>query len=276
MNKKDNTVPIINSGNTEWDKIIIIILAVLAIILPLIFFDYSVPAFTPIKDLSLQILSLLGLTAWILRMVATENISWESNSLDKPLFLYLLWGCLSLIWSINVYNSILSLPSFLTGPIIFFIINNSIREQKHIDRLVIIIIIIGLCLGIYGIMQYYGIDFRVWKRDIGRQKVMGTFGNVNYFAEYLILPLSLTIGLFLSKNRIFYKLFLFLALITMGLALFLTFTRGSYLAIAMAIPAMLSLYFKSVKNKKDRNVYIKIVLLSLLLVIITTDRKSVV
>jgi len=55
----------------------------------------------------------------------------------------------------------------------------------------------------------------------------------------------------------------------MGLALFLTFTRGSYLAIAMAIPAMLSLYFKSVKNKKDRNVYIKIVLLSLLLVIIT-------
>jgi hypothetical protein len=119
-----------------------------------------------------------------------------------------------------------------------------------------------------GILQYFGIDFRFWKGNIGRQKVMGLFGNVNYFAEYLILPLSLTIGLILSKNKIFSKFFLLLALLAMSLTLFFTFTRGSYLAIAITIPVMLFLYFKSAKNEQGKKFYIKIVLLFLLLTII--------
>ena len=268
MNKKNNIIPIIEAENIEWDKVIFIILAALAIVLPLIFLDHSVPAFTPIKDLSLQLLSLLGLTFWILKMISTESISWRSSSLDKPLFSYLLWGCFSLIWSINVYSTILFIPLFLSGPIILFIINNSIREQKSIDRLLLIIIVVGFCFGIYGILQYYGIDFRVWERDIGRQRVMGVFGNVNYFAEYLIFPLSLSIGLILSKNKIFNKFFLILGLLAMGLALLFTFTRGSYLAIAITIPMMLFLYFKSAKNEKDKKFYMKIALLFLLLTII--------
>ena len=269
MDKRENIIPIIKEKNIEWDEIIFTILAALATILPLIFFDYSLPAFTPIKDLSLQILSLLGLTVWILRIISTGDISWQASTLDMPVFLFLLWGCLSLSWSINVYNTILFLPLFLAGPIIFFIVNNSIREQKSIDRLLLIIIIIGFCFGIYGIFQYYGIDFRVWDRDIGRQRVMGVFGNVNYFAEYLILPLSLTVGLILSKSKTYNRFFLFLTMLTMGVALLFTFTRGSYLAIAFAIPVMLLLYFKSTGNKKAKDLYKKIILLFLLLAIVT-------
>ncbi len=268
MDKRENTISIIEVEETEWDKIIFIILAALTIILPLIFFDYSIPAFTPIKDLSLQILSFLGLTIWTLKMITAESISWRVSSLDKPLFLYLLWGCLSLSWSINIYNSILFLPLFLAGPIIFFIVNNSIREQKIIGRLLLMIIIIGLCSGIYGILQNYGIDFRVWGKEIGRRKVIGLFGNVNYFAEYLILPLSLTISLILSKNKTYNKLFLFVAMLSMGGALFFTFTRSSYLAIAVAIPVMLLLYFKSAVTKQTKKLYKKIILIFLLLIII--------
>ncbi|MDX9799631.1 MAG: O-antigen ligase family protein, partial [Bacteroidales bacterium] len=131
-----------------------------------------------------------------------------------------------------------------------------------------IIIIIGLCLGIYGILQYYGIDFRVWDRDIGRQRVMGQFGNVNYFAEYIILPLSLTFGLILSKNKIYNRLLLLLALLAMGGALFFTFTRGSYLAIVVTISLILFLYFKSVENEQTKHFYKKAILLFLLFIII--------
>lgn len=268
MDKRGNTISIIEVEETEWDKMIFIILAAFTIVLPLIFFDYSIPAFTPIKDLSLQILSFLGLTVWTLKMITAESISWRVSSLDKPLFLYLLWGCLSLSWSINIYNSILFLPLFLAGPIIFFIVNNSIREQKIIGRLLLIIIIIGLCSGIYGILQNYGIDFRVWGKEIGRRKVIGLFGNVNYFAEYLILPLSLTISLILSKNKTYNKLFLFVAMLSMGGALFFTFTRSSYLAIAVAIPVMLLLYFKSAVTKQTKNRYKKAILCFILLSII--------
>ncbi len=268
MNEKNNLVSTKPDRNTKWNEIIFIILAALAAVLPLIFFDHSVPPFIPIKDLSLQLLSLLGLTVWIIKMIYTESICWRSNSLDIPLFLYLLWGCLSLIWSINIYNSILTFPLFLAGPIIFFIIINSVREQKNIDKLLLIILNIGLCTSIYGILQYFGIDFRVWMRDIDRLKMIGFFGNVNYFAEYLIFLLSLSIGLILSKNKPYNKFFLFLAMLSMGLTLLFTFTRGSYLAMTVAIPMMLLLYVKSVGNEQTKKRYKKTILCFILLAII--------
>lgn len=267
MNKKDNLI-LKKERITEWDKGIFRLLAGIIFLIPVIFFPYSIPKFAPIKDLLLQVLVFIGLTMLVLRMITTENICWQSSRLDKAVFLYLLWGCLSLFWSINIYNSTLFLPLFLAGPILFYVIINSVQEQKTIDKLLFVIITVGLGMGIYGILQYFGIDFRFWKGNIGRQKVMGLFGNVNYFAEYLILPLSLTMGLFLVKNKIFNKFFLLLALLAMGLTLLFTFTRGSYLAIAITIPIMSFLYFKSAKNEKSKKFYIKIVLAFLLLTII--------
>ena len=267
MNQKRSLV--LNQRKSyKWDEGIFIILTILIVIPPIIFYPYSTPAFAPIKDLLFQTLVLLGLTIWVLKIITSKSISWQASCLGKPVFLYLLWGCLSLFWSVNIYNSVLALPLFLAGPILFFIIINSIREQKTIDRLILIIIIVGLCFGIYGILQYLGIDFKFWAGNVRRQRVMGLFGNVNYFAEYLILPLSLTIGLILTKNKIFNKFFLLLALLAMGLTLLFTFTRGSYLAIVIAIPVMLLLYFTSAVTEQTKKLYKKIILIFLLLIII--------
>ncbi len=264
MGKNEN-IAIKGNRFTFWNDVVFMIILVSIILLPVIFYPYIVTTFVPIKNLTLQLTALLGLTIWVLRIILTENICWQINNLNKPIFLYLLTGCFSLIWSINIFNSILALPLFLAGPVLFYVITNSIGERKTIDRLLCAIIIMGLGMGIYGILQFAGIDFKFWEGNIGRERVMGLFGNVNYFAEYLILPLSLTIGLILSKNKIYNKIFLFIALIAMGLTLFFTFTRGSYLAMAINIPVMLFLYFKSAKNEQSKTFYKKIILSLLLL-----------
>ena len=267
MNEKNNLF-INDKKSSEWDEGIFYILIGIIVIIPVAFYPYSIPKFAPLKELSFQLLVLFGLTMWTLKKISTDSIGWRVNSLDIPIFLFLLLGCLSLIWSTNIYNSILFIPLFIVGPILFFIVTNSIQEQKTIDTLLLTIIIVGLAMGIYGILQYLGIDFEFWEGNVGRQRVMGLFGNVNYFAEYLILPLSLTIGLIFAKNTIFNKLFLFIALFVMGLALLLTFTRGSYLAIAITIPVILFLYFKSSANKQNKLFYKKIILYFILLAII--------
>ncbi|MDD3656684.1 MAG: O-antigen ligase family protein [Atribacterota bacterium] len=266
--KRQNNLSLNKNSYTEWDEGIFIILIAIIVILPVIFYRYSIPNFAPIKELSLQICVVLSLTMWALKMITTESIYWQESSLDKPIFLYLLVGCLSLIWSINIYQSILAIPLFIAGPLLFYIITNSIQQQKKIEGLLLILIIVGLVMGIYGILQYFGIDFNFWKGNIERQKVMGLFGNVNYFAEYLILPIALTIGISLSKKKIFNRLFLFSALAVMGTTLFLTFTRGSYLAIAVTIPVIISFYYRSTSTEPDKQYYKKIVLLFLLLVIV--------
>jgi len=267
MNEKNNLFKN-DRKSSEWDEGIFYILIGIIVIIPVAFFPYSIPKFAPLKELSFQLLVLLGLTMWKLKMISTDSIGWRTNSLDIPVFLFLLLGCLSLVWTTNIYNSILAIPLFIVGPILFFIIINSIQEQKIIDTLLLTIIIVGLAMSIYGILQYMGIDFEFWEGNVGRQRVMGLFGNVNYYAEYLILPLSLTIGLVLARNTIFNRLLLVIAFIVMASALLLTFTRGSYLAIAITIPVILFLYFKSSANKQNKIFYKKIILYFILLAII--------
>jgi len=193
---------------------------------------------------------------------------WKATSLDKPVIFYLILGCLSLIWSVNIYNSILALPIFLAGPVLYFIVSNSMREQNKIEKLLLVIIIMGTVMGAYGILQYLGIDFGFWGGNVGRGQVFGLFGNVNYFAEYLILPLALVIGFIFSKTQIFHRIFLLVAFIIMSAAIFLTFTRGSYLAIAISIPVIFFLYYRSSSNDTNKKYYKKIILLFLLLTII--------
>lgn len=254
---------------SEWDEGVFYILAGINVIVPVIFCPFSIPKFAPIKELSLQILVLLGFTMCSLKMISTGRTCWQSNNLDKPVFLYLLFGCISLIWTINIYNSILAIPLFIAGPILFYIITNSVQEQKIIDRLLLLIIFVGMGLGVYGFFQYLGIDFDFWSGNIGRQRVMGLFGNVNYFAEFLILPIALVIGLILSKEKVYNRFFLLISLIIMGTTLFLTFTRGSYLAIAVSIPVILLFYYRSASTEPDKQYYKKIIFYFMLLVIIT-------
>lgn len=267
MNDENNTI--LNQKKlSEWDEGIYIILILIIVTIPLIFYRYSIPVFSPIKELLLQLLVLLGLTMWALRIIAKGKINLKTNDLNKPIFIYLLFGCLSLTWTINIYQSILALPLFIVGPILFYVITNSVKKQQAIDRLLLLIIAVGTCMGAYGILQYLGIDFGFWGGNIGRNKVMGLFGNVNYFAEYLILPLSLTIGLILSKNKVFNQIFLLIALLVISTALFLTFTRGSYLAIAISIPVMLLFYYRGAISESHKKYYKKIILYFILFAII--------
>jgi O-antigen ligase/Flp pilus assembly protein TadD len=268
MNQKEKIL-LEQSKLSEWDEGIFVILIMIIILVPIVFFPYCIPVFAPIKDLLFQILVLLGFVMWSLKIISAGRICFRANSMDKPILLYLFMGLFSLIWTINIYNSILAIPLFIAGPILFFIITNSIKKEKTIKKLLLLIISVATCMGTYGILQYLGIDFEFWGGNLaGRRQIFGLFGNVNYFAEYMILPLSLTIGLILSKEKVFNRFFLLLILVIMSTALFLTFTRGSYLAIALSIPVILFLYYRSSSNDTNKQYYKKIILYFLLLVII--------
>lgn len=253
---------------SEWDKAIYIILVIIIILIPIAFYPYCTPVFAPIKELLLQILVLLGFAICSLKMVFAGKMFRLEKRLDLPIILYILLGLFSLIWSINIYNSLLALPLFLAGPILYFVVSNSIHRQQRIEHLLFVTIAIGTIMGVYGILQYNGIDFTFWGESAGRGKIFGLFGNVNYFAEYLILPLSLSIGLILTKNSIFNRIFLFFSIVAMGGALFFTYTRGSYLSIFFTIPIILFLYLKNSSSEQNKIFYKKIIVIFILLTLV--------
>lgn len=241
----------------------------LLILTPLVFYPYLVRIFNPPKELAFNILVIFSLMFWFLKMTAQEKVKIIRTPLNLPVLAFMTICAFSLLWSDSPMVSLLELPLFLAGPILYFIIVNNIHNDHQINRLLTSLLIISSLLGIYGIFQYQGIDFSFWKANIGRQQVFGLFGNVNYFAEYLIVPLPLAISLFFVARNRTHKILLLLGILTMGGSLLLTFTRGSYLAIGISSTFMFFLYLVS-RGKGFIKEHKKIFIFILVLIILIT------
>lgn len=220
-----------NNEETVYLKIIELVILALIFLVPLVFYPYCITVFLPAKELVVEFLTLIALMFWGLRIVSLKRFSFQSSPLNLPILSFMMIGIFSLIWSSSFFISLKGLLLFLSGPLLYFVVINNIKEEKQIYRFLNFLILLGGFFGIYGILQYNGIDFSFWIRNIGRQQVFGLFGNINYFAEYLIIPLPVAIASFFIFRNKLYKTFVFFSIITMGLSLIFTFTRGSYLAL---------------------------------------------
>ncbi len=241
----------------------------LLILTPLVFYPYLVRIFNPPKELTFSILLIIGLMLWFLKMTAREEFKITHTPLNLPVLAFIVICPLSLLWSNSPMVSLLELPLFLAGPILYFIITNNIHDEHQINRLLTTLLIISSLLGIYGIFQYNGIDFAFWKANVGRNQVFGLFGNVNYFAEYMIVPLPLAISLFFATRNRTHKILLLIGILAMGGSLILTFTRGSYLAIGTSSLFMSFLYLTS-RGKGFVKEHKKIFVIILALIILIT------
>jgi len=264
-----------HSGSFSTKAIELTVIA-LAVLVPIAFHLRCNDPFTPAKEFTLETLVIIGLMFWVLKMINREEIKFTSTPLNLPVLSFIAICTLSLIWSDTFFTSLKELPLFLSGPLLYFVIVNNIRDEKQISRIISGVIIVGAALGIYGIFQYNNIDFSFWLPIAGRAKVFGFFGNVGYFAGYLILPLSLAIPLFfVSKNRN-RKIMLLIGILTMGTTLIVTLGRSSYAAFGLSLIFMFLLFLLArgkrfiIDNKKIFIFLLIVIILAVFLFIIPT------
>jgi O-antigen ligase len=237
---------------------------------PLVFYPYLVRIFNPAKELVFETLVVISLALWGFKIIQQEKLKFNSSPLNLPVLSFMVVCVLSVLWSNSPFVSLKSLPLFLAGPLLYFIVNNNIINRKQkINRILNVLLFVGTLFGIYGILQYNGIDFPFWIKNLGRNKVFGLFGNVNYFAEYLIIPLPIAIALFfVSKNKI-NKILLSISILAMGGTLIATFTRGTYLGLGISIIFMFILYL-IIRGKNFIKEHKKIFIFILALIILIT------
>lgn len=266
MEQKETTSPKYNkSFFTNAVEITIIALVVLV---PITFYRHCITLFIPPKEAMTAVLILLACMFWILKMIDWSEIKFASTPLNFPILSFIILCLLSLIWSNNFFVSFKELPLFLAGPLLYVIVINNINNQRQINRILTITLTVAGLFGIYGILQYNGIDFPFWIRNVGRQQVFGLFGNVNFFAEYLIIPLPIAISLFFTSRNKLIKVLLLISILTMGTSLILTFTRGSYLGLGISLifMAFLFLTYRGKNIIKENKKYFLIVLLIIIIV----------
>ena len=267
MEQEELTLPKFNQS--IYTKSIEAVIIVMIVLVPAIFYPRVIDIFDPIKTLTFSLLVIVGLMLWGFNALKKEEFKIISNPLNIPILSFIIFCVLSLIWSNSPFISLKELPLFLAGPLLYFIVVNNINNERQINRIISAILIMGGLFGIYGILQYNGIDFSFWIGNYGRGKVFGLFGNAGYFAEYLILPLSIAISLFLvSKNKTI-KILLLIGILTMVSTIALTFTRTPYLSLVISFIFMLLLFVISRGKrlfKENKKIFIVIFLVIIIII----------
>jgi len=259
MEQEELSLPKFN--RSIWTNAIEVTIIAMIVLIPAIFYPRVIDIFNPIKTLTFSLLVIVGLMLWGFNVLKKEEFKIIPNPLNIPVLSFIIICVLSLIWSNSPFISLKELPLFLAGPLLYFIIVNNIYDERQINRIIGAVIIVGGLFGIYGILQYNGIDFLFWVGNVERGKVFGLFGNAGYFAEYLILPLPIAVSLFLvSKNKMI-KLILLIGILTMVGAMILTFTRTPYLSLIVSFIFMLFLFLVSrgkILFKENKKIFIVI------------------
>lgn len=123
----------------------------------------------------------------------------------------------------------------------YFIITNTVESKKQLKFLLYLFVIGAGISAVYGIYQYVFGDVysQAWLdaemfEDI-KMRVYSTFENPNVYGEYLILAIPIAAALFWTEKGFWKKTILLGITGILTLAMILTFSRGCWLGMLLAL-----------------------------------------
>lgn len=201
-----------------------------------------------------QVVALLTILAWIFRGFNLQSFKLRAQPLFWPVLIFLTLNATAILNSPNPERS-LKVWIFTAFTIsIAVLMPNVIRHGDQLPRLIKILYFSFFIVTIFGLFQFLGdiiglspeitgLRPQYTKDILGFPRIQSTALEPLYFANYLLIPLCVTISLLLSKAYKIKPIFL-LGLIGLGgINLVLTVARGGYIAFAFCLLLFLFIYF---------------------------------
>lgn len=201
----------------------------------IIFMPFSIaiaPAFT-------YILIFFLVFAFILKKILKKEKLFINTSINLPFAFLIFVSIISFKNSIDYLAGLRGIARLFQNAFIFLICAQEIKDRKHIDRIILFIILGASLASFNGVWQYiFGKDFirgHILQSAIGLKRSTAAFPNPNVFGVYLSAVTPLIIGLTLYYFRGAKKIIMFIvsALATTGIILALS--RGTGLALYLAV-----------------------------------------
>ncbi len=173
--------------------------------------------------------------------------------------------------SVYPFATQIELLKYLTYLFIFYVIVNNLKDPKALERLTTIIIFFGFALAIFGLVQHFTWNGKIyWTKELRQGGApFGPFVNKNHFAGYMEMVIPLTLGSIVArtlhikapyeglglKDRIltFFSreativILLYSAVIIMMFSLFFSTSRGGIISLLVGI-----IIFASLMPKRKR------------------------
>ena len=201
----------------------------IAFILPLVSFRYVVLYFG------------LTLISFILHMFIEKDFTFKRMPIKYSIALYLIPLFFATITSLTLVEGLEKLIVYIIAFLFLLLSINLVNSKQKLYYLIIALIISSTLVGFYGLYQYRtGIKLEaVWidpeqNPDI-ETRVISTFDNPNILAEYFILTIPITFALLYNTDSLFKKLFFLLCIVVQTLCILLTYSRGGWLGIFLAM-----------------------------------------
>jgi len=209
-----------------------------------------------------QLIAMLAILAWIFRGFNLRSFKLRPNPIFWPIIIFLTINLLGLINAVNFDRSlkVWLFTAFTMSASI--ILPNIIRHGDQMPRLIKILYASVFLVTIFGLYQFMGdiiglspsltgLRPQYTKDVLGFPRIQSTALEPLYFANYLLIPLSIIISLVLSKNKKIKPLLSIGLLALAGINLVLTVARGGYIAFAACCIFLGIIYFKKLFSLRN-------------------------
>ena len=190
----------------------------------------------PTTLLELLIAAFLFLT--LINFKLTDLVKLKSlGKINLSAGLFILAGIISTIVSPEPLRALGLLKAFIIEPVLLFYATIvTIKLPK--DKIVVLrwLLASSFLISLFGIVQYFtylNLPIKFWGSGDEGLRITSIFEHPNQLALYLAPLLIFFFALYLSGFKLFKVWFERLALIILGVALALTFSRGAWLAVSL-------------------------------------------
>jgi putative inorganic carbon (HCO3(-)) transporter len=190
-------------------KIIKGLYLVLFFFTPLIFTSFNSELFELPKMYFVYLVSLPIILIHLYLYWTKQSPLSRPTFLTIPLLLFLLSQIISTLISIDRYTSFFGYYSRLNGGLLptttyigLYFVLLVYLDSPLAKKIIGVSLLSGLIVAVFGILEHFGIDKSLWVQDV-QNRVFATFGQPNWLAAYLclLLPFSLHSFLFPVSSR---------------------------------------------------------------------------
>ena len=178
----------------------------------------------------------IGLTWWVFHQVRSQECEIVKSDLYLPIFGFLIWCFISLLWVEDGYLAALMLAQFSSFAVIFVLIVNTFKRFDLTVRILKVLVFSMTLISTIGLLQYYFPDNEFIQHLFFQTAKPGaTFANKNMASHFIVMTLPLSLVLLLASTVrlkiILYSLSTFIG----AWFLLYTFARQAYVAVAVEL-----------------------------------------
>jgi len=192
----------------SFDFLIEVLILLVVFLLPTIFDRRLGIVFSGTKIAWLRAAGVVILSLWALKIIIAGKHRFFRTPLDWPIVSFLLCTTVAALTSVHVYTSLVGfygryegLSTWYLFGLLFFVVTNFMRSQDQMKRIFMAVICASTLMSVYSILQRHLLDPYMWGGVVTWQRVIGTIGQPNFLAAYMLMAFFLGLAMFLFEEQ---------------------------------------------------------------------------